>query len=94
MHSLLFVSLVQWSVSYKTCHTQVTTIGDKDKNLINSKVYTTAIHGTVQLFKPETGDLDTYEQRLTHYFIANGVQNTAKKRARLFSLRDSYLQTH
>ena len=56
------------------------TFGDEDK-----KNSTMATHGTVSAFEPGKEDWSTYVERLNHYFVANGVEDAAKKRAILLT---------
>ena len=44
-----------------------------------------AMHGTVPPFVPGEEDWNSYAERLTHYFIANGVNDATKKRSILLS---------
>ena len=44
-----------------------------------------ATHGTVSAYEPGKEDWSTHIERLNHYFVANGVQDAAKKRAILLT---------
>ena len=45
-----------------------------------------ATHGTVKPFNEQSDDWPTYIERLQHYFIANDVQEEAKKHSILFTV--------
>ena len=45
-----------------------------------------ATHGSMKAFNPQTEDWCTYEQRLKHYFIANGVTEAGRKRSILLTV--------
>ena len=44
-----------------------------------------AVHGTLAPFNPEEEDWVEYTDRLSYYFTANGITDSAKKRAILIS---------
>ena len=44
-----------------------------------------AVHGTLAAFNPCEEDWSEYAERLTFYFVANGITTDAKKRAILLS---------
>ena len=45
-----------------------------------------ATHGTVKAFNEQSDDWPSYIERLQHYFIANDVQEEAKKRSILLTV--------
>lgn len=45
-----------------------------------------ATHGSVKAFNSASDDWETYEERLQHYFIANDVNDAAKKRSILLTV--------
>ena len=49
-----------------------------------------ATHGSMKAFNPQTEDWCTYEQRLKHYFIANGVTEAARKRSILLTVSGTF----
>ena len=46
---------------------------------------TMATHGTINPYDPQD-DWATYEERLRHYFVANGVEDAGKKRSILLTV--------
>ena len=57
---------------------EFTTFGDKEKASM-------AMHGTVPPYVPGKEEWSSYAERLTHYFIANGVDDATKQRSILLS---------
>ena len=45
-----------------------------------------ATHGTIKQFNPQVDDWPTYVERLQYYFVANDVDDAAKKRAILLTV--------
>ena len=45
-----------------------------------------ATHGTIKQFNPQVDDWPTYVERLQYYFVANNVDDAAKKRAILLTV--------
>ena len=57
---------------------EFTTFGDEEKASM-------AMHGTVPPYVPGKEEWSSYAERLTHYFIANGVDDATKQRSILLS---------
>ena len=46
--------------------------------------------GSMKAFNPQSEDWCTYEQRLKHYFIANGVTEAGRKRSILLTVSGTF----